>query len=701
MAVDDWHSTASLNVLLEGINTAEGMARSDVNNVIRAMAAAIKAKFDIVEGNNLAVIEDYGGSPAASGATNRNAFQNLVADNSHVALSVGETYTWTALVSGTDPYYDVAGAQPIALLPSTLKLFDGRGATITASAGRGITGDADRSFDSPGIWSYLAANVTAGDVSVTLETDEGAKYATDDLCYYRFGSFSYDEPQGLDVGFMRVKSVSGDVVTFTMPFPESFTITDVDPYEYTAVPTGSYTFNKHITLQNNAFQDLTIRDLNILGSNPTGANLEGGLAIQKAVNLKIERCTAKNVGIGFYVQNGEHVILDSCAVENVDDFQASTGSAYHMPETKNGILRNCRAIGAETFLTAEFLSDIVVEGGMWINSNNPLTGASWGATAAAFRSTNRSRMIVRDFHILGYGGFSLSVTTNGMGAQYDGQVVYEGRLRMDLATEPLLFRLRELNCVLDYKLAGVRETWDFRDTVKWTKRINLKDSMSLATFRGPPGPPKIARVTCSPGLTFGVGNLLTVLYLGNGAGASDDYVSKLVAGETVTIGFSGGAGGSSTWDGRNSQTGILVSTGTGLNTANDWIEVEYEIARKVYADTEYSAGTDTGEAWSAESDMLNQGTPPPARRVVIETIDPASIADTATGTVTVTCTGMTANDLILAQPARVGGWGGLIIQQVVPGTNQCVITLKNETGGAVDLASAAIELHWAKSGIGT
>jgi hypothetical protein len=43
MAVSDWSSTASNNTTLEGINVAEGCPAANINDVIRAMAAAVKS----------------------------------------------------------------------------------------------------------------------------------------------------------------------------------------------------------------------------------------------------------------------------------------------------------------------------------------------------------------------------------------------------------------------------------------------------------------------------------------------------------------------------------------------------------------------------------------------------------------------------------------------------------------------------------
>lgn len=42
MAVSDWSSTAGSNTTIEGISVAEGCPAANMNNVVRAMAAAIK-----------------------------------------------------------------------------------------------------------------------------------------------------------------------------------------------------------------------------------------------------------------------------------------------------------------------------------------------------------------------------------------------------------------------------------------------------------------------------------------------------------------------------------------------------------------------------------------------------------------------------------------------------------------------------------
>lgn len=43
MAVSDWSTTAANNTTLEGISVAEGCPAANLNNVARAMAAAIKS----------------------------------------------------------------------------------------------------------------------------------------------------------------------------------------------------------------------------------------------------------------------------------------------------------------------------------------------------------------------------------------------------------------------------------------------------------------------------------------------------------------------------------------------------------------------------------------------------------------------------------------------------------------------------------
>jgi len=46
MSVSDWSTSAALNTTVGGVNIAPGMARSDVDNAIRAMMSELKAKFD-------------------------------------------------------------------------------------------------------------------------------------------------------------------------------------------------------------------------------------------------------------------------------------------------------------------------------------------------------------------------------------------------------------------------------------------------------------------------------------------------------------------------------------------------------------------------------------------------------------------------------------------------------------------------------
>lgn len=101
MAVSDWSTSAGSNLSVGGVNIGEGMARSDVNNAIRAVMAEAKAEFDlkltiganasiIAEGANTAAIQaklDEGnelvlippGDYSAANLTMTTAGQRLVA----------------------------------------------------------------------------------------------------------------------------------------------------------------------------------------------------------------------------------------------------------------------------------------------------------------------------------------------------------------------------------------------------------------------------------------------------------------------------------------------------------------------------------------------------------------------------------------------------------------------------------------------
>lgn len=192
MAVSDWSTSAGSNTTISGIAIAPGMARSDVDNAIRALMAEAKAEFNALE-NAVSVLdhipEIHHAAIAARTLTGTNlktyfdaAGAASVTSNRPLYVPRG-TYpmtTWspvaglTVLTDGTETEFkqiDSAGAPQrfIRVLVDGVELWPGGAATIngamTAVATYGLPGVNATSFNS-GIQVYADTGVTINSFAV-------------------------------------------------------------------------------------------------------------------------------------------------------------------------------------------------------------------------------------------------------------------------------------------------------------------------------------------------------------------------------------------------------------------------------------------------------------------------------------------------------------------------------------------------------
>jgi hypothetical protein len=124
MAVSAWSSIADNNTSLEGVNVAEGWAAANANNAIRAVAAAIKARF--VEG--AATPEDFGA--VGNGTTNDTiALVAAFASPGPLFLPAGKTYLYNSDLTITQSGKQVSG-------PGVLRPVGSASVTVTGGASK-------------------------------------------------------------------------------------------------------------------------------------------------------------------------------------------------------------------------------------------------------------------------------------------------------------------------------------------------------------------------------------------------------------------------------------------------------------------------------------------------------------------------------------------------------------------------------------
>jgi hypothetical protein len=144
--ISEWSSTPASNTDVGGINIAEGMAPSDVNNAMREMMAQIKDQQAGLDGDNFTV----GGNLTVNGATTVGLINNvLTVDDANNRVGVNNATPLVSLdVAGTDailvPIGTTAerptGAEGYIRYNSTLDQFEGYSDGAWGQLGAGATG---------------------------------------------------------------------------------------------------------------------------------------------------------------------------------------------------------------------------------------------------------------------------------------------------------------------------------------------------------------------------------------------------------------------------------------------------------------------------------------------------------------------------------------------------------------------------------
>ena len=628
-------------------------------------------------------IEQYGADGSAAGVPPQNtaAFRDaLLAPSARLALA-GDRY----VVAPLDPAEPVrmrrAGQQPTLMIPPGLRLLDGRGATLRFSSSLGILAAPHASYDFPEVRSDIGADVVAGARTITLAAGEGVKWAAGDPFLYRFGSLPFDLPEPLQWGFGTVRAVAGDVLTIDTPMQDSFVRAD-NATQFFTDEFGTNRLNRCLHKWR-LTRDLMIRDLQIVGE-PAPGLTETGIIVQGSRRLTLSRIAIGQVGTGIILQYVDGALIDGCAMaDSSAGGNLSLNKGIGLAETRGVEVRQFVCSGTISVAAAEANAEATFNGGRFHNTGNPADGTSWGTQCIAFQALGRSLLTVRDYTITGYGDYLLSEVANGAPG-YDGNVRFEGRLTLIHATMPTsLGRLIDMNCLLDLRIGGARELWDFTGSRWFTRRIWLKNG-EYQNFGLPPGILRQMRIHASAGLSPGTD--LTDFYVGRTGDNGASYVGQLVAGKTITIGCLGD--GSALFARRAEQLKLLAITasGTGLDAGSQFLDVHCEIVPDLLAPP---------FAWGNEEDARSLGPAAGLREARFNGTDLPSIAAGASQQADFAIPQMALGDLIESVSLSIDR-AGLALRDVQALAGKCRVVFENRTGSAIDLPATTLRIAWRK-----
>jgi len=628
-------------------------------------------------------IDDFGGATAASRTANSVAFADAFASGVRVLALPTGTYEVEQVATGAAVRSYTQGQQPAIILPEDLRLLDGQGSTIAFRHSRGIQASSWTTWAYPAVQSELAASVLAGDVQVTLSAGEGANWTVGDTALWRFGSLPYDKPEALDWGLARIRAIDGDTVTLDRPLPQDFDPASVDADAFTS-NFGTTWYNRSLHKWS-IFDGLEVRDL--VGEGNPGTTVEEFLTVRGGRKVSIRRCGARNVGIGFALQYVEGAVIEDCFTDDGNPFQVSVGKGVSMAECRDIAIRNFRGKGLTKCISLEAGSYAHVSGGLFENTGRPDDGTSYAGQCIVFNVMGKSQITVQDFTITGYGGYQLVANKNGLD-DYNGIADIGGRLTMIHPTEPGHIDLTMLSGMLDYRIAGQHELFDFRTPRVWRRRIWLRNGLNQ-NLRGPNGAIVRARIYASSGLTFGTGGQLPALWIGRDTHNGINYADQLVAGSDVDLRFLGGDAGGEQWFRRAEQVKLLIATesGTSLDNTDQYLDIEFEIAPDLL-----SSQMD----WSNEQDQRNSGQGGRLREAVFYNFNVPSVAAGASWSFNLAVPNIASDDFVHAVE-MLGNIGQMRIVSTDAYGGLVNVTFHNPTGAAIDLGSTTLRVLWSKS----
>lgn len=581
----------------------------------------------------------------------------------------------------TSVYNFNIGPQPNIVIPAAAPPIDMDGATLkTNNGGRGF-------FHFVNFWPQdfaigtVVADVAAGSYAFPLSAGEGALFQAGDRVLWQLGEIPYDKPETTNWGHARVLSVAGDTVTLDRPLYEPFTVG--------SVTTGK----KRLIRLDRSWRKPIIRNVFIDGTVSATVGAENGLNIYGAPTFECRDVSGTFCGAGVIVsQYVEQADISFSNAYKVNTTQASYGKHINLAETRSINMRGGVAQAMRTGIAAEADAEVMVNGYHFVNTfpgdgTNPAVN-----TVLVFGALGRAKIVATDTLITGQGGFNLVATSNGQ-AGWEGTVQIRN-LRVRTSGEGYNIPLNMMSGVFDYAVAGARQVFNLDRPKVWRRRFRLKNGMASATFVGPPGLVISARAYTTAGITVGAGQQLTRFFVGKSAGGlangndfATDGVSgvKLVPGQWVELPVLGGSVAGAPWTYRTNNQQVIISTGTGLDAADEFVTIETlyvpEEGDKTYAYAE--------AYYRAEGDEYE------LREALIPTVDLPSIAAGATQTQVLTIPDMANTDLFVGY-SIAGGYGGLTVVQFECQTGQATLTVKNETGSPIDLSARDMRVLFAK-----
>jgi len=628
-------------------------------------------------------IEQFGGdaSPGASPTRNTAAFRDALASGVSKVVLAGARYPVAALAQTEQVRLRRSGQQPALLLPGWLRLLDGQGATLALGNSLGILAAPYASYAFPEVRSDLAADVAAGATTLTLAAGEGAKWNAGDTFLYRLGSLPYDLPEPLQWGFRSVRSVAGDVLTIDAPMPGSFALSSVAGATFTdefgVAARRNRTLHKWPLVT-----DLTVRDLAISGD--AAGVTEVGLQVQGGRRVTLSGVTASRVGCGFLLQYVDGGLIDGCAMaDSSTPGNPSLNKGISLAEARAIDIRHFTCSGVMQAVAAEAGSEATISGGRFDNTGNPADGSGYGVQCIVFSAQGRSQLTVRDFTVTGHGGYVLAENANGQPG-FEGRIRFEGRLTLEHPAMPAsLGPLADMNCLLDLRIAGGRELWDFAGARWFTRRVWLRNGQ-YQSIGLPPGILRQARVHASSGVVPGTN--LTDLYIGRTNDNGSSHIARLVAGQTVTLSGVGDSGAILTRRSEQVKLLVITASGTALDTGSEFIDVHCEIVPDLLA---------PAFAWTSEEDARELGPGGGIREALFAAYDLPSIGAGATLQRDLAISPMATGDLVESVSLGIDRTG-IVLRDVQALPGQCRILLENRTGAAIDLPPADVRILWRK-----
>lgn len=566
------------------------------------------------------------------------------------------------------------GPQPCYVVPTDARLVDGGGAQFNLTGGRGLV---------CGFWFAgaetdleIAADLAAGATVVQLVAGAGTSLAVGDTVIWKLGDVPGDPVETFNWGMARVKAIAGDTITLDRPIPEGFAVA------------SSAAQNRHLRKVVIA-RDLRFRDFVLQGSNGAGT----GLTVYGAERIAFDRIGARGLASSAIVcRYTEGATLTDCWQEDATIGLAGSGAAFAFSESRNITLIRPRASGALTMVRCEAASEAQVTGAHFANTITDANGQSLGTQVIAFTANGRSRISAHDTTITGFGGYHLSGVTNGDPSQ-DGQICFTGRTRLIHPTSPFSLPLQSMSGMLDMTIAGQWELYNLDKLRVYKRRFNLRDGQ-FRNSMGPAGLMVRARCYVSPGVTVGTGNQLTALAIGRegtlGGNIANGIMGGIRPGNDVQLRVTAGAVAGVQWIDRLKPLLITcaTATGAGLDTANEFVELEIWMAEPEFADRPVS-----------EADWRNEGN----EREVLEArfggYDLPPIGAGARLSVDLPIPEMLAGDFI--ESVRLAsGLSGLAIHSAEALGGLARIVIRNDTAATIDKAPTDIGVEYSRSTLG-